>query len=260
MRIGVALLPEMDWPADLSRWKRIEDYGFDHAWTLDHLAWRSLADSPWIATIPTLVAAALNTETVRLGTFVSSPNFRHPVPLSKELITLDVMSGGRITVGLGAGATGFDATVLGKPALTPRQASGRFHEFVTLLDEILRQRITTRHGEWFTAIEARNAPGPPPASAAALRDRSQRSQGDEAGTYPRRRVGDARTSRPRVLRGGLVVRCRTRGRTLRDLRIENGNTIDLVWPIPGHGIPCERHHLARTVPRRCRQGGRARLH
>ena len=40
-------------------WREVEDLGFDHAWTYDHLAWRTLAGEPWFATVPTLTAAAL---------------------------------------------------------------------------------------------------------------------------------------------------------------------------------------------------------
>jgi alkanesulfonate monooxygenase SsuD/methylene tetrahydromethanopterin reductase-like flavin-dependent oxidoreductase (luciferase family) len=113
MRVGVTLLPEHAWEQDRHRWKRAEQYGFDHAWTFDHLAWRSLAESAWFATLPTLVAAALETSALRIGTWVTTPNFRHPVPLAKELMTLDTMSGGRLNIGLGAGAPGWDASMLG---------------------------------------------------------------------------------------------------------------------------------------------------
>ena len=67
MRVGVTLLPEHAWEQDRHRWKRAEQYGFDHAWTFDHLAWRSLADSAWYATIPTLVAAALESRRCASG-------------------------------------------------------------------------------------------------------------------------------------------------------------------------------------------------
>lgn len=160
MRIGVVLLPERDWPEDQRRWARAELYGFDHAWTLDHLAWRSLADSPWFATIPVLAAAALSTSTLRIGTFVASPNFRHPIPLAKELMTLDVMSQGRLTVAVGAGAAGPDSSMLGQQSLTAGQRSERFGEFVELLDLLLRQPKTSWQGRWYTAVEARNIPGP----------------------------------------------------------------------------------------------------
>jgi alkanesulfonate monooxygenase SsuD/methylene tetrahydromethanopterin reductase-like flavin-dependent oxidoreductase (luciferase family) len=113
MRVGITLLPELPWAVDRARWQAVEAYGYDHAWTFDHLAWRSLAGSPWFATVPTLTAAALSTTTLRLGTWVATPNFRHPVPFAKELMTLDHLSGGRLNVGLGAGTDGYDATMLG---------------------------------------------------------------------------------------------------------------------------------------------------
>ena len=159
MRVGITLLPELAWPADRERWRRVEAYGFDHAWTFDHLAWRSLANSPWYATIPTLTAAALSTSTLRIGTWVTTPNFRHPVPLAKELMTLDALSEGRLSVGLGAGAGGLDARMLGQPDLSPGQRSRRFAEFATLLDRLLTRSETTWRGEWYTAEGARNVPG-----------------------------------------------------------------------------------------------------
>jgi alkanesulfonate monooxygenase SsuD/methylene tetrahydromethanopterin reductase-like flavin-dependent oxidoreductase (luciferase family) len=159
IKVGVALLPEID-PAQDRRWARVEEYGFAHAWSLDHLAWRAFADSTWFATVPALAAAALTTSRLKLGTFVASPNFRHPVPLAKELMTLDVMSAGRLLVGVGAGGPGFDAAVLGQPAPSGRKRADRFDEFVTLLDQLLRQPSTTWSGDWFSAVEARMIPGP----------------------------------------------------------------------------------------------------
>ena len=159
IKVGVALLPEVD-PAQDRRWSRVEEYGFAHGWSLDHLAWRAFADSTWYATVPVLAAAALTTSRLTLGTFVASPNFRHPVPFAKELMTLDVMSSGRMLVGVGAGGGGFDAAVLGGAPLSSRERADRFQEFVTLLDLLLRQPSTTWSGDWFSGVEARMIPGP----------------------------------------------------------------------------------------------------
>lgn len=158
-RVGIALLPEVN-PAADDRWRRVEELGFAHAWCLDHLAWRDLAGSPWYATVPTLAAAALTTSRIPLGTFVASPNFRHPVPFAKELMTLDAMSLGRLQVAVGVGAPGFDATILGGPPLSPRQRMDRYEEFVVLLDQLLRQPRTSWTGAWFAAVDAPTIPGP----------------------------------------------------------------------------------------------------
>src|SRR5690606_35286380 len=125
--------------ADARRtWQQAEELGFDHAWTYDHLSWRSLAGEPWYATVPTLTAAATVTSTIRLGTFVASPNVRHPVTFAKDLATIDDISSGRMLLGVGSGGTGFDAFMLGQSELTSRQRHERFVEFVTWLDELLR--------------------------------------------------------------------------------------------------------------------------
>lgn len=160
MRHGIVILPQQKWSDAKRTWQRAEDLGFDHAWTYDHLSWRSLADEPWGATVPTLTAAATATSRIRLGTFVTSPNFRHPVPFAKDLATLDDISGGRLLLGVGSGGTGFDAFVLGGRQLTGRERHDRFVEFVRGLDTLLRFEEPgsggiSFDGDWFTAHGAR---------------------------------------------------------------------------------------------------------
>ena len=159
MRIGVVVLPERPWAEQLSQWQRLDEWGFHAAYTYDHLAWQSLADSPWYATVPILAAAATVTRRIRLGTWVASPNFRHPVPFAKELMTLDELSQGRFVLGVGAGGTGFDATVLGGDDPTAGERVARFAEFVELLDLLLTRPSTTYDGTWFRSVEARMVPG-----------------------------------------------------------------------------------------------------
>jgi len=158
MRYGIVILPQDPWPEARRKWTLAEELGFDHAWTYDHLSWRSLADEPWGATVPTLTAAAAVTSTIRLGTFVASPNFRHPVPFAKDLATIDDVAGGRLLLGVGSGGTGFDAFVLGQSELTARQRHDRFTEFVETLDTLLRfetDGAISFDGDWFTAVNAR---------------------------------------------------------------------------------------------------------
>lgn len=165
MRFGIVILPQFDWPEAAHHWRAAEDYGFDHAWTYDHLAWRSLAGERWHATVPTLTAAAMVTERIGLGTFVAHPNYRHPVPFAKDVATLDQISGGRVLLGVGSGGTGFDAAVLGQAPLTPRQRADRYDEFVRRLDTLLRFEEPgsggiSFDGDWFTAVGARMVGAP----------------------------------------------------------------------------------------------------
>jgi alkanesulfonate monooxygenase SsuD/methylene tetrahydromethanopterin reductase-like flavin-dependent oxidoreductase (luciferase family) len=161
VRFGLIILPDQRWRQSARRWRLAEEYGFDHAWTYDHLGWRSLVDGPWFDAVPTLTAAAFGTERIRLGTMVASPNFRHPVSFMRQLTALDDMSGGRILLGLGAGAGGasFDTRVLGERSLTPRQRVDRFGEFAELLDLLLRTDHVTWSGDYYRAVDARNLPG-----------------------------------------------------------------------------------------------------
>jgi alkanesulfonate monooxygenase SsuD/methylene tetrahydromethanopterin reductase-like flavin-dependent oxidoreductase (luciferase family) len=160
MRIGIVILPDERWSVAGRRWQRAEEYGFDHAWTYDHLGWRDLVDGPWFDAVPTLTAAAMATRRIRLGTFVASPNFRHPVHFAREITALDDISQGRLLLGVGAGGTGFDSAVLGRPELTPRQRVDRFAEFLELLDRLLRDDRVSWSGAYFSAVDARSTPGP----------------------------------------------------------------------------------------------------
>ena len=210
MRIGVLILPEFPWSTARNLWRHAEELGFDHAWTYDHLAWRSLRDSPWFAAIPTLTAAATATERIRLGTLVASPNYRHPVPFAKELITLDDVSAGRLTLGIGAGSTGWDATVLGQAELSRHERANQFAEFVDLLDRLLREPATSFKGRFYSAHEARSYPGCTqrpriPFAIAATGPRGMRLAARYGESWVT--TGDRTTERPlRAREGAKVVR------------------------------------------------------
>ncbi|GAB3665561.1 LLM class flavin-dependent oxidoreductase [Actinocorallia lasiicapitis] len=161
MRVGIVILPELRWSEARARWQRAERYGFDEAWSYDHLGCSlgGLLDGPWFDTFATLTAAASVTSTLRLGTMVTTPNFRHPVPLARQALALDDISQGRFTLGLGSGGAGYDRQVLGVPDPGAGRRTARFAEFTELTDALLTDEKTTFHGEFFSAVDARNAPG-----------------------------------------------------------------------------------------------------
>ncbi len=159
MRLSTVILPIYRWSEGREVWKRAEDLGFHAAYTYDHLSWRSFREHPWFGALPTLTAAATATERLRIGTLVTSPNFREPVLLAKDLMTLDDISGGRLTVGLGAGGAGFDATALRDEAWSPGERAGRFGEFVGLLDGLLTHEAMTDDGRFYAAHDVRMIPG-----------------------------------------------------------------------------------------------------
>jgi alkanesulfonate monooxygenase SsuD/methylene tetrahydromethanopterin reductase-like flavin-dependent oxidoreductase (luciferase family) len=161
MRFGIVILADQRWSQAARRWRQAEEYGFDHAWTYDHLGWRDLVNGPWFDAIPTLTAAATVTSRIALGILVASPNFRHPVSFARQLTAVDDICGGRLVLGLGAGVgdPAYDALVLGGPPLTGRQRADRFGEFAELLDLLLRTDGVSWRGEYYAAVDARNLPG-----------------------------------------------------------------------------------------------------
>ncbi|WP_222870287.1 LLM class flavin-dependent oxidoreductase [Actinomadura decatromicini] len=158
-RIGAVIWPMQSWPEAGETWRRAEELGFRHAWVYDHIAWRGT--TPWYDAYTTLAAAAAVTSRIRLGTLVTSPNFRHPVPAAHAVKTIDHVSGGRLDLGIGAGGTrrASDAGILGGDDWTPRERADRFADWVGLLDRLLRQPETTFEGTHYTAREVVQEPG-----------------------------------------------------------------------------------------------------
>lgn len=133
----------------------MEDLGFDHAWTYDHLVWSGLPDQTWFAEVPTLAAAAMVTQRIGLGTFVSSPNYRHPYTYARDVLTLHDLTQGRFICGVGTRGT-LDS-ILGA-SLTIRERVDRFAEFLPARPPA-PGRPCRCSGAWFTTVDARTLPG-----------------------------------------------------------------------------------------------------
>ncbi len=158
--LSALVLPDRHPPAAfLDDVREAERFGVRSVSTYDHLTWPALAEGPWYGCVPLLAAAATVTTTVRLGMQVATPNYRHPVPFAKELMTLDRLSGGRLDVGLGAGSEGPDSRVLGEPAWPLRERLDRFTEWLDLLDRLLREPVVSAQGRWYSAVDAHQLPG-----------------------------------------------------------------------------------------------------
>jgi probable F420-dependent oxidoreductase len=112
-----------DW-AETAR--RVEDLGYSTMLVPDHLGNQ-------LAPLPAIAAAAAATTRLRVGTFVLANDFRHPVLLAKEAATVDLLSSGRLELGLGAGwrREEFDAAGLAFDPGPTRLA--RLEESVTVL-------------------------------------------------------------------------------------------------------------------------------
>ncbi len=84
-----------------------EEHGWDGVFVWDHIQYRSPADlagDPWIA----MAAMACATERIRIGPMVTPVTRRRPQKLARETASLDILSGGRLTFGVGLGSDGSD--------------------------------------------------------------------------------------------------------------------------------------------------------
>ena len=79
MRLSTVILPIHRWSEGQKVWQRAEELGFHAAYTYAPLSWRSFRDEPWFGALPTLTAAATVTQSIRLGTIVTSVNPLSPI-------------------------------------------------------------------------------------------------------------------------------------------------------------------------------------
>ena len=177
MQLSTVILPAERWVDAGRQWERAESLGLHAAYTYDHLSWRNFRERTWFSMIPTLTAAATLTSSIRLGPLVTSPNFRHPLLLAKDLLAIDDVSNGRLSVGIGSGGTGFDATVLGHEPWSGTERHERFVEFTRAIDVLLREPSTTIDATYYPIVESRQWPGPiqlprPPLLLSALGPKS----------------------------------------------------------------------------------------
>lgn len=133
--------------------RRAEDLGYDVLLVTDHMGAQ-------LAPIPALMAAADATTRLRVGSFVFANDYRNPVMLAKEVATLDVLSEGRVEVGIGAGWNTRDYRELGIPYQAPAVRVSRLEESVTLLRRLLSEESVDHTGEHYSVRGARILPRP----------------------------------------------------------------------------------------------------
>ena len=105
-----------------------------------------------------LTVAALVTTRLRVGTHVLVTDFRHPGLVAREAATLDVLSGGRLELGLGAGVSADDYTQLGVPFEAPGTRVGRVEEATTIIKRFLAGETVDFAGKYYTVAGLRGVP------------------------------------------------------------------------------------------------------
>lgn len=136
---------------DLAR--RIEDQGYATATMPDHF-------TEQLAPVPALQAIADATSTLRVGALVFDNDYRHPVVLAKELATMDLLSDGRVEIGLGAGWMRSDYDTSGIPFDRPGVRIDRFVEAIRVVKGAMGDGPFSFEGEHYTITEYDGLPKP----------------------------------------------------------------------------------------------------
>jgi F420-dependent oxidoreductase-like protein len=164
MRFAFKTAPQhTTWDAMLEVWRAADDIElFESGWTFDHF-YPIYSDStgPCLEGWTTLTALAQATRRLRMGTLVTGVHYRHPAVLANMAATLDIVSGGRLELGIGAGWNEEESGAYGIELGRPKQRSDRFEEACEVLTGLLSpQETTTFKGRYYELTDARCNPRP----------------------------------------------------------------------------------------------------
>jgi F420-dependent oxidoreductase-like protein len=164
MRFAVKTAPQhTTWQDMLAVWQEADRIDlFESAWTFDHFypIWGD-SHGACLEGWTMLSAMATATTRIRLGVLVTGIHYRHPAVLANMAATFDIISGGRLELGIGAGWNEEESGAYGLALGTPRERSDRFEEATAVLVSLLSQETTTFDGEYYQLKDAYNEPKGP---------------------------------------------------------------------------------------------------
>ena len=139
-----------DWAA-LAR--KVEDLGYSSMLLADHFG-------DQLAPVPAMTAAADATTDLRVGALVLDNDYRHPVVLAKEMATIDLLSGGRLELGIGAGWMSSDYEQSGIAHDPAGVRVSRMEEAITVIRALFAEGPCNFSGEHYTITELEGTPKP----------------------------------------------------------------------------------------------------
>lgn len=147
----------------LAVWQFADDIDvFESGWTFDHF-YPIFSDStgPCLEGWITLTALAQATKRLRLGVLVTGIHYRHPAVLANMASALDIVSNGRLELGIGAGWNEEESGAYGIELGTIKERFDRFEEACEVLNSLLANETTTFGGTYYQLKDARNEPKGP---------------------------------------------------------------------------------------------------
>jgi len=137
--------------ADIAQ--RAESHGYDVLTMPDHF-------DDQLAPVPALMTAADATTSLRIGALVWDNDYKHPVVLAKELATMDLLSDGRLEIGIGAGWMRSDYDAAGMQYDSPGIRIDRFIEGVAIIRGLMKPEPFSFQGNHYTISELTGLPQP----------------------------------------------------------------------------------------------------
>src|SRR5690242_9042805 len=134
--------------------RKAEALGYSTLFVPDHFVEHDLA--PTVA----LAHAAAVTDNLRVGTFVLGNDYKHPVVCAREMATLDLLSDGRLELGIGAGWMTADYEKAGIPLDRPGVRIARLAEAITVLKGLFAEGPFTFEGEHYRVTDLEGMPKP----------------------------------------------------------------------------------------------------
>ena len=163
MRFGIKTAPmNTTWGDMLDVWREADDIEvFETAWNFDHFEpIYSDRSGPCLEGWSMLAAMAAHTQRLRLGCMVTGMPYRHPSLLANMAATIDIISGGRLIIGLGAGWNQEESDALGLAMPPLKTRFDQFDEGIQVIVGLLRDERTTFEGQHFQVREAWCEPKP----------------------------------------------------------------------------------------------------
>ena len=164
MRFGIKTAPQLcTWEQLVDIWRAADEIPvFESAWNFDHFyPLLEPKNGPCMEAWVTLSALAQATQRIRIGCMVNGTPYRHPSLLANMAASLDIVSRGRLDLGLGAGWHQGECDAYGIDLLPMRQRMDRFEEYVPVVISLLENETTSHQGHYFQLRDARCEPKGP---------------------------------------------------------------------------------------------------
>ena len=147
MKLSVITLQWSPWAQLTERWRYLDELGVETIWVADHLGSERLPPgAPWFEAWSCLTAMAYETKHARIGPLVSPMTYRNPGVLARQALTVAEISGGRLELGIGSGASTYDHEATQVPEWTPKERAAAFVAWTERLVEMLAfERYHPKH-------------------------------------------------------------------------------------------------------------------